>query len=103
MLRRSRRRFAVVCALVALGGVVSLHHSGPAMGAVDHGTGNGMEVCLAIVVAVGTAIAVTAAGLLPWRPPRRTSGLSFVWSSVPLRPPLARTRAGPVVLQVLRR
>jgi hypothetical protein len=103
MLLRSRRRLAVLFALVVLGGVVSLHHSGLAMGAMDHGDGKGMTVCLAIVTAVGTAIAVAAVGLLPWRHPSPNSGVSFDRSSLPARPPLARARAGPVVLQVLRR
>jgi hypothetical protein len=103
LLRHSRRRLALVVAVIALGGVVSLHHSGPAMGAMDHGMSKGMTVCLAIVSAVGTAIAIAAAGLFPWRQSCPTSELSIVPSSVPRRPPLARARAGPVVLQVLRR
>jgi hypothetical protein len=103
MLLHARRRLAVVCAFVTLGGVVSLHHSGPAMGAMDHGMTNGMTVCLAIVAAVGTAIAVAAAGLLPWRQSCPTSDVPLLRSIVPLRQPLARARAGPVVLQVLRR
>jgi hypothetical protein len=103
MLLHSRQRLAVVCAVVALGGVVSLHHSGPAMGAMDHGMTTAMTVCLAIVIAAGTAIAVAAAGLLPWRQSCPTSDLPFLRSSVPLRPLLARARAAPVVLQVLRR
>ncbi len=72
------------------------------LGAMDHGLSNEMVVCLAIVTAVGTAIAV-AVGLLPWRQPCTTPELPFLRSSVALRPPLARARAGPIVLQVLRR
>jgi hypothetical protein len=102
-LRHSRRRLAVLVAVIALGGVVSLHHSRPAMGAMDHSMSKGMTICLAIVTAAGIAIAVAAAGLFPWRQWSPTSELSFVPSSVPRRPPLARARAGPVVLQVLRR
>jgi hypothetical protein len=101
MLLHSRRRLTVVCAFVALGGVISLHHSGPAMGAMDHGMTNGMTVCLAIVAAVGTATAV--AGLLPSRQSSPTSDVPLLRSIAPLRQPLVRARAGPVVLQVLRR
>ncbi|MHB8659587.1 MAG: hypothetical protein ACYC91_16880 [Solirubrobacteraceae bacterium] len=103
VLLASRRRLAVVCAVLALGGVLSLHHSASAMGAMDHGMTTGMTVCLAIVVAVATAVAVVVTGLLPWRQSCPASDLLFLWSSVPLRPPLARARAGPIVLQVLRR
>jgi hypothetical protein len=102
-LRHSRRRLAVLVAVIALGGVVSLHHSGLAMGAMDHGIGAGVAVCLAIVTAAGTAIAVAAVGLLLWRRRRVAPDFVLVRSSARPRPPLARARAGPVVLQVLRR
>jgi hypothetical protein len=103
MLRGSRRRLAVIAALIALGSIVSMHHAGPTMGGMDQGVGAEMVVCLAVVTAVGAAVVAVAMGVLRWRPPRTNVALGLIASSIPAAPPPWWARAGPVSLQVLRR
>jgi hypothetical protein len=103
MLRRSRRRLAVIAALIALGSMVSVHHMGPAMGAMDHGIGAEIAVCLAVVTAVGATVVAVASGVFAWRRPHMSVELAPAISGIPAAPPPWRARAGPVALQVLRR
>jgi hypothetical protein len=102
-LRRSRRRLPVIVALIALGGMVSVHHTGPAMAGMDHGIGAEVAMCLAVATAVGAAVVAVAIGVVPWRRPGMTIDLALAAWGIPVSPPPWRARAGPVALQVLRR
>lgn len=100
LVRRQRRRLALVTAVVALAGVVVLAHS--AMGA-DH-MDDGAVMCVAVLqIAAFAAVAAVALGRGPllrvsW--PR----LRFAVPALALvvTPPQPRARAGPSSLQVFR-
>ena len=99
LLRRERRRLAVIAVVLGLAGAVLVAHT-----AMDHDhIGDAVVMCLAVVetavMAVGAAV---AAGLMRVRFAVPVSGL-FAPSSaaVPLRDGV-RARAGPVRLQVFR-
>ncbi len=99
-LRRQRRRLVLIAAVAVLATGVAAAHG--ALG--DHHMGDGMTMCLAVadsaLLTVGVALAVrlhTGSWIRPWSP--------FVAAPVwrPLARPQPRARAGPAVLQVVRR
>jgi hypothetical protein len=101
--RRCRRRGAALLAVAAVGAAIAAHHSGVSEADMHHdGIANAaMELCLGVFVAVGTAVAAVAIGLLAlgrWRPPAelRAVGLSGACSR-----PEPRARAGPALLMLL--
>jgi hypothetical protein len=100
---RFRRRGATLVAVMAIGGLIAVHHSGAAMGDMhaDAGMGTAMELCLGVLIAVGTAAAAVAIGVIGlgrWRPPvdLHVGGLSRAVAQ-----PEARARPGPAVLSLL--
>jgi hypothetical protein len=101
-LRRQRRHLAVIAAVVALVGLLAVHHSGVLMDIHEHaGMGAVIQMCLGVVTAVGAVVLAAAAELLPLRrrhpdrtPPAR-AGTSV------LAAPLARARHGPAAVSVL--
>jgi hypothetical protein len=101
--RRFRRRGAALLAVVAIGGLIAVHHSGVAMGDMHHdaGMGTAMELCLGVFVAVGAAAAAVAIGLI-WLGGRRPPvDLQAVGLSAAVTRPEARARPGPAVLTLL--
>ena len=89
--------------MLALASAIAVHHSGMATGAAhgDHGMSAAMEMCLAVMTAIGTAVAAVALGVLArarWLPVRirMPAGVGFL-----ARPPLPRARAGPPLLCLL--
>jgi len=96
---RRRRHLTVVAAVLLLGAAVVLHHGGMAMGdAHDHqGMSAGIELCVALVTAVGMAIVVGLLVLPPWRP----ASLTPAGLVLQARPPVPRARPGPPLLCLL--
>lgn len=99
-LRRQRRRLVLVAAVVVLATGVAAAHS--ALG--DRHMGEGMTICLAVadsaLLALGAVLAVrlpTGSWIRPWIPFLAVAA----WRPVPRPEP--RARAGPAVLQVIRR
>ena len=101
--RRFRRHGTALLAVLVVGSAVAVHHSGMSMGDMhsDGALGAAMELCLAVFVAVGAAVAAVGIGLLSlgrWRPPpdSRAMGLSLA-----IERPEPRARAGPALLSLL--
>jgi len=91
-----------MAAVLVLGAAVVVHHGGMGMGDTHdhHGMSAGIELCIAIVTAVGMAVVAIVVGLLalpPWRP-ASVIAAGFV---LPARPPVPRARAGPPLLCML--
>ena len=89
-----------------LAGILAVHHAGPmAMGGHDDmGMTTVMQVCLAVVTAVGAAVVAVALGIR--RLGRRQTTSSVPRTHVAVRlpcPPTPRARAGPTFLCVFRR
>jgi hypothetical protein len=102
-IHRRRRHAATVAIIVALGGLVAIHHVGPATHPGHHDVDLGVvaETCLGVLGAVGAAVIAVAVGLIAlgrWRPPL------ILWPpalTAARRPPQPRARAGPALLAVL--
>ena len=63
--RRLRRHLVGVVLVVALSGAIAAHHSGIAMGEMHHdGMSAAVEMCVGAFVAVGSAVAAVAMGIL---------------------------------------
>jgi len=101
-LQRHRRRIAMVAAVVVCASAVAAHHGAMAMGDAHHdmGASAAVEMCLAVVTAIGTAVIATMLGVIAlgrWRPPLDlTPTVGRATSS-----PTSRSRAGPSVLRLL--
>ena len=97
---RRHRGIALLVATLCLGATVVLAHGA----AADQHMGDGMAMCLAIVVVAGAAAAVAAGALFPGpRAPLRSCEawtLPAATCAATLAPP---ARAGPALLQVFRR
>jgi hypothetical protein len=62
---RVRRHAAGVLLAIALSGAIAAHHSGIAMGEMHHdGMSAAVEMCVGAFVAVGSAVAAVAIGIL---------------------------------------
>ena len=91
--------------MLALGGVVAMHHGAPAMPDGHHGMDMGtvVELCLGAFSAVGAAIVAIALGLISlgrWRPLLTMSPAGLLLAP---HPPVPRARGGPAFLCVFRR
>jgi hypothetical protein len=63
--RRLRRHMVGMVLVVALSGAIAAHHSGIAMGEMHHdGMSAAVEMCVGAFVAVGSAVAAVAIGIL---------------------------------------
>jgi hypothetical protein len=96
-IRRAMRRHAAgVLIVLALGALIAVHHSEPAMGDMHHGgMGPVVELCLGVVTAVGIAVAAVAIArhsVGGWGKPRR---LLPVAASIVRRRVTLEPRAGP--------
>ena len=95
-----------VFVVTAVSSIVVLHHAMPVMAAGDHhdmGATTTMEICVAVLTAVGAAalslaVTVLRGGVLRAVPRLAPLGIAPVAS-----PPLPRARAGPIFLCVIRR
>lgn len=101
-LRRYRHRLALVAAILALGAMVSLHHSAPSMGHMhdDMGAGAVVELCLGVFAAVGAAVVAIALGVIElgrWRQAILLAPLTIAAARIPA--PCGRD--GPAVLRLL--
>lgn len=101
--RRHTRRKGGLCVVLAVTGVLVLHHSGDAMAGMHHdGMGpTAIEMCIGAFTAIGATVAAVALSVLAlgrWR----ISPLGPI-ANVELgrRPPPARARAGPPPLALL--
>jgi hypothetical protein len=100
--RRLRRHAAGVLVVLALGGMIAVHHNGMAMSELDHdGMGPVIELCVGVSTAVGAAVAGIAL-------PRRSRGrwprpVELAHVGVPriVTPPTTEARAGPPALPLL--
>lgn len=102
-MRRWRHRAAALALVLALVGVVAVHHAAPAMSNAHHDSGVVAlaEMCLGVFTAVGAAVVAVALGLLAlgrWRPAILLSLGGVLEHPRALRP---RTRAGPALLLLL--
>lgn len=83
---RLRRHLAGLLLLLALGGAIAAHHSGIGMSDMHHdGMSAAVEMCVGAFVAVGTAVAAVAIGIL---------ALGRWLSVIELLPTGSRTPAG---------
>ena len=101
--RRITRHRSAAAIVLAIGIALTIHHSTPAGGHIQHdgGFAPAVEMCLGAFVAVGTAVAAIALGFIAlgqWRPSARLAP-SALWSALPAPEP--RARAGPALLSVL--
>ncbi len=104
-LRAWRRRLVILAAILSIGGLVAVHHTGvhPMDDRGMHALEIVVELCLAVLPLAAAALALRRSNLLPRL--RR----SFVRTARPndlvalLRLLLPRTRAGPMFLSVMRR
>jgi hypothetical protein len=98
LLRRTRRRLGLVMALLAITGLVAMHHGVP----MDMDAMPAAAVCLA-VLGVGVAVAATAA--VGFRARRAFPADWLIPASWPTGPRSVPARAGPLYLRlaVLRR
>jgi hypothetical protein len=98
LLRRKRRRLGLVLALVAVTGLVALHHGAP----MDMHAMPAAAVCLAVL---GIGVAVAAASALGFRTRLALPADWLIPASWPTRPRSVPARAGPLYLRlaVLRR
>lgn len=101
-LRRQRRHLALIAAVIALAGLLAVHHSGALMDIHQHaGIGAMIEMCLGVFTAVGACLLAATTGFLPlrrWRPNRAL--LRRAPASAP-DAPVARARHGPAAVSVL--
>ena len=102
LLRRHRRRLALIGVVLALGAVIAAHHSPILMGDMHHSMGAGVivELCLGVFAAVGAAVVAFALGAIAlgrWRPV-----VVFAPAMLPgARVAEARGRDGPALLRLL--
>jgi len=93
---------AVVAAVLALAGLIAVHHSGMATGDTHHeGMSAAVEMCLGVLGGIGAAVVAVAIGLVAlgrWRPPLT---LSPVRAAPLVAGALVRARAGPELLSLL--
>ena len=101
--RRCRGHLAALALVLALGGAITLHHTG--VGAVDAHRGMDaalvVETCLGAFAAVGAAVVAVAFGLVAlgrWRPPADRLPVGVVTA---VRGPEPRARPGPALLCLL--
>lgn len=92
-----------MAAVLVLGTAIALHHSGLAMGSVQdhHGMTAAIEMCLGVLMAVGTAVTTVVLGLLAlvlWRPAPALAPVGLVLQA---DRPIPRARAGPPLLSLL--
>jgi hypothetical protein len=100
-LRRQRRHLAVIAAVVALVGLLAVHHSGALMDIHEHaGIGAVLQMCLGVFTAVGVGLLTAAAGLRPLRRRHPNRGLLGRTATSVLPAPLARARHGPAAVSV---
>lgn len=100
-LRRHRRRLTVVATVLALVGVIAVHHSGVTDMQRDMGIHAAVEMCLAVFTAVGAAlVAVNLAGVAlgRWSPKRRLLAAGALTAPAV---PVAKARHGPAAVSVL--
>lgn len=102
-LRRHRRRFAVLIAMLVCAAAIAVHHSDLASGDAHDGMpmSAAVEMCLGAFTAVGAAVLAVALGSISlgrWRLTRSFMPATASW----LAPsPLPRARAGPALLLLL--
>jgi hypothetical protein len=101
--RRFRRHGVALFAVVAIGCAIAIHHGAPPTDAMHHdgALSTIVDLCAGVVVAVGSAAAAVAIGLISlgrWRPraDMRPVGLSraLAWHQ-------PRARAGPLLLSLV--
>lgn len=102
-MRRWRHHAAALAILLALVGVVAVHHGAPAMSNAHHGSDMVAlaEMCLGVFTAVGAAVVAFALGFLAlgrWRPEMLHCTPGVLEHA---RAPQPRTRAGPALLVLL--
>jgi hypothetical protein len=103
---RVRRIALALFVVAAVSSVVVLHHAMPVMAAGDHhdmGATTTMEICVAVLTAVGAAALSLAATALRGRTLRAVPRLAPRGVAPVAAPPLPRARAGPIFLCVIRR
>jgi len=101
LLRSPRRRFAALAIVAAVGGGVLVAHSALAMDHMGDGTGMCVAVLDASLLATGVALLHRRARPTPSRHPTVLLRPATV-APAPVLPIPARSRAGPVALQVFR-
>ncbi|MCA1679265.1 MAG: hypothetical protein LC777_10135 [Actinobacteria bacterium] len=102
-MRRWHHHAAALALVLALVGVVAVHHAEPAMSNAHHGSDMVAmaEMCLGVFTAVGAAVVAVALGLLAlgrWRPAILLCPRGVLPHP---RAPQPRTRAGPALLLLL--
>jgi hypothetical protein len=100
---RRRRHLTMAMATVAVVMALAVHHSGAATSDMhrDMGMSAAVEMCLGVMGLVGAAVAAVALGLIRlgrWRPVVTLAPVAVVPRA---RPPLARSRDGPLLLSLL--
>jgi hypothetical protein len=101
-LRRQRRHLAVITAVLALAGLLAVHHSGALMDMHEHsGMGAVIQMCLGVFTAVGAALLAGAVAVVALGRRCPTRGLLRGGAIRPLDAPLTRARHGPAAVCVL--
>lgn len=96
--RRRRARVGLLAVVVCLAGAVVVTHS--ALG--ERHMGHGIAMCLAVMGAGGAALLARTTWTDTRRAPRGPVVRMPALAVVIVRPPVARARAAPAVLQVFR-
>jgi len=102
-MRRWRDHAAALGLVLALVGVVAVHHAAPVMSNMHHGSDMVAmaEMCLGVFTAVGAAVVAVALGLLALKRWRRAILSCSRGVLEHPRAPQPRTRAGPALLLLL--